>query len=233
MSEESLKKNQTPKPVKPTKPQNLLDNGRCSSSAWVCSSGQWLTAFRSPWLTGGLPETFIPLGAPGLREWCRVWGWQQPSSKHAAFILQVIFQDLLSALQLNLLRVRKGLVPPLLSCCLCSILPSFGVFLWGGRGRGGGKYQRSWTDYFFFSLPCVFCFRKVIFFLIFFELKYNVFKQVLKQVFALNLFKSGKWAIFLVLFYAVIMRLWSINSVLWKVQLTLGVSLTELSAMKN
>lgn len=68
---------------------------------------------------------------------------------------------------------------------------------------------------FFFSLPlCILFQESDSFFLIFFELKYNVFKQVLKQVFALNLFKSGKWAIFLVLFYAVIMRLWSINSVL-------------------
>lgn len=85
VTEVSLKKKK--KSLKPTKHQNLLSDRGCSSPAYVCSRRQWLTAHGSPWLASGLLEMLLPSGAPGLRECCRVWGWHQPSSEHAAFIL--------------------------------------------------------------------------------------------------------------------------------------------------
>lgn len=50
---------------------------------------------------------------------------------------------------------------------------------------------------------------------------------------ALNLFKRDKQAVFTVLSYAVLTRLWSISYMLGKVQFALGVTLTETSGMKN
>lgn len=49
----------------------------------------------------------------------------------------------------------------------------------------------------------------------------------------LNLLKRDKWAVFLVLSYAVLTRLWSVSYVLGDVQFLLGASLTEISGMKN
>lgn len=52
-------------------------------------------------------------------------------------------------------------------------------------------------------------------------------------VWSFSLFNRDKWVGFFVLSYAILTRLWSISNVLWKVEFVLGVSLTEISAMKN
>lgn len=46
-------------------------------------------------------------------------------------------------------------------------------------------------------------------------------------------FRRGKRAVFVVLSYAVYTRLWSRSCVVWRMRFVLGISLTEVSGMKN